>query len=158
MKYKFNYQLTAYELWKLSMYRIYGSMVGASNIIFTIAMILLAVRFGTEANIFFKILIIIGISLFTVIQPLIVYNRAKKQLESFPKDMVIAFDDYGIHIITSNKNVDLKWDSIKGIAKKHSMVIVFSTYKHGYIITNKMLGSDKEDFYKYIITKIENKK
>ena len=32
-KYKFTYQITAFDLWQLSMYGIYGSMVGVCNII-----------------------------------------------------------------------------------------------------------------------------
>jgi len=132
----------------------YGSIVGASNIIFTAAMLLLAGRFWREANILMKILLVIGISLFTVIQPAAVYMRAKRQIATVPKDMELGFDDNGIHAITSKQNLDLKWSSIKGITRKTSMIIILTTNKHGFIITNDMLGTEKEGFYRYLVSKI----
>lgn len=155
MKYKFKYQTSAFDLWKLSMYGTYGSMVGASNIIFTLAMILLVGKFWREANILMKMLLIIGISLFAVIQPLAVYMRAKRQVAAVPHDMELGFDDKGIQVITSNQNLNIKWSAIKGIIKKSSMIVILSTNKHGFIITNDMVGTEKENFYKYIVSKIK---
>lgn len=154
MKYIFNYQPSAIDLWKLSMYGIYSSMVGTVNIIFTIAMLLLVVRFWVNVGVFIKILLIIGTLLFTFIQPIAIYFRAKKQIRTIPQDMEIGFDDNGIHVKTSGQNSDLKWSVIKGITKKPGMIIIFTTTKHGFIITNKMLGKQKEAFYDYIVSKI----
>jgi len=100
MKYKFTYQTTAFDLWQLSMYSTYGSMVGGCNIIFTVAMLLVTTKFWGDVNIFMKILLLIVICLFTVIQPAVVYMRAKKQVRAVPHDMEIGFDDNGIHVKT----------------------------------------------------------
>jgi len=155
MKYKFDYQIIAFDLWKLSMHVTYGSIVGASNIVFTIAMILVTARFWNEVNIMLKLLMIFGISLFTVIQPLAIYLRAKKHLENVPEGMEIGFDDKGVHIQTSEQNSDIKWNTIKKIINKTNMIILFTTSKYGLIITNKMLGSKKEEFYKYLISEVK---
>lgn len=155
MKYKFDYKISAFELWQLSMHGIYGSMVGVTNIIFTVAMLLLGVRFWNSVNSFLRVLILIGISLFTVIQPTIVYLRSKKQLEAIPKDMEIGFDNSGIHVITLNEKEDIKWSSVKGVVKKSNMIIILTTAKHGFIITDKMLGCQKEEFYHFLNSKIK---
>ena len=63
MKYKFNYQTSAFELWQLSIYGTYGSMIGVCNIIFTAAMVLLAAKYWGDVNSFIKILLTIAISL-----------------------------------------------------------------------------------------------
>lgn len=154
MKYKFHYQTEAADIWKLSMYGIYGSMLGMVNIIFTAAMLLLAVRFWPSVNIFIKILLIIAASLFTVVQPLAIYMRAKRQTETIHQDMEIGFDDKGIHVKTSAGNSDLKWSMIRGVTRKSSMIIIYTTDKHGFVLTNKTLGKQKEDFYKYVASKI----
>ena len=156
MKYKFNYQISALDLWKLSMYGTYSSFVGVANIIFTIAMLLLAIRFWVEVNNFRKILLIIGISLFTIIQPLVVYIRAKSQVANFPQDMEISFDDYGIWIKTSNQISDIKWSTIKRIIKKPNMIIIFTTPKHGFIMSDKILGQEKKDLFNYIVSKVQD--
>ena len=155
MKYKFTYQTTAFDLWQLSMYSTYGSMVGGCNIIFTVAMLLVTTKFWGDVNIFMKILLIIVICLFTVIQPAVVYMRAKRQVATVPHDMEIGFDDNGIHIKTENQNSDLKWNTIKGVSKKPSMIVIFSTTKHGFVLTKKVLGKQKKSFYEYVVSKIQ---
>lgn len=155
MKYKFTYQTTAFDLWQLSMYGTYGSMVGVCNIIFTVAMLLLTGKFWGDVSSFIKILFIMAICLFTVIQPAVVYMRGKRQVATVPQDMEIGFDDNGIHVKTENQNSDLKWNSIKGVSKKPSMIVIFTTTKHGFILTNKMLGKQKKAFYDYVVSKIE---
>lgn len=155
MKYKFTYQITAFDLWKLSMYGIYGSIIGVCNIIFTVAMILLTAKFWVDVNNFIKILFIMAISLFTVIQPATVYMRSKKQVAAIPHGMEIGFDDNGVYVKTKNQNSELKWNTIKGILKKPSMIIIYTITKHGYILTNKVLGKQKEDFYSYVVSKLQ---
>ncbi len=55
MDYSFKYTTKAMDIWKLSMYGTYGSMVGFINIIFTIAMILLAAKYWMQVGIILKI-------------------------------------------------------------------------------------------------------
>ena len=155
MKYKVTYQTTALDLWQLSMYSTYGSMVGGCNIIFTVAMILVSIKFWGDVNIFMKILLIIAILLFTVIQPAVVYMRAKRQVATVTGDMEIGFDDNGIHVKTENQSSDLKWNTIKGVSKKPSMIVIFSTTKHGFVLTNKVLGKQRKAFYDYIVSMIQ---
>lgn len=155
MKYKFTYQTTAFDLWQLSMYSTYNSMVGVCNIIFTVAMTLLTVKFWNGVNIFIKVLLIMGILLFPIIQPIAVYLRAKRQIAMMPHDMEIGFDDYGVHVKTKNEKSDLKWKTLKGVSKKPNMIVIFSTNKHGFILTNRVLGKQKEEFYKYVVSKIK---
>ncbi|MGH4052011.1 MAG: YcxB family protein [Clostridium sp.] len=155
MKYKFNYQTTAFDLWQLSMYSIYGSIVGVCNIIFTVAMFLLTARFWGDVNSFIKIILIIAICLFTVIQPAVIYRRAKRQVGTVARDMEMNFDDNGIHVKTENQSSNLKWNTIKGLSKKPSMIVIFSTTKHGFVLTNKVLGKQKKAFYDYAVSKIQ---
>lgn len=155
MKYKFTYRTTAFDLWQLSMYNTYASMVGVCNIIFTVAMLLLSAKFWGDVNNFVKILLILAVCLFTVIQPAAVYMRAKRQIAAIPNGMEIAFDDNGVHVKTENKTSDIKWNRIKGVSKKPNMIIVFSTDKHGFILTNKVLGKEKEVFYDYVVSRIQ---
>lgn len=155
MKYKFNYKTTAFDLWKLSMYSTYGSMVGVCNIIFTFAMLLVSIKVWVDVNSPIKILLIIAICLFTVIQPSVVYMRAKRQVRAVSHETEIGFDDSGIHVKTENQSSNLKWNTIKGVSKKPSMIVIFSTTKHGFVLSNKVLGKQKKALYDYVVSKIE---
>src|SRR5699024_8868713 len=158
MKYKFNYQPSAFELWKLSMHGIFSSMAGVTNIILTVAMLLLARKFWVDINIMLKIILIIAICLFPVIQPILIYRGAKKQVSSISSDMEIGFNDQGVHITTPKKKSKIKWSSIKGVTKKADMVIVYITEKEGYIISDRLLGGEKEGYYNYIVSRIKKTK
>ena len=154
MKYKFDYQITALDLWKLSMCGVYSSIIGILNIIFTVAMLFITKAFWGDVNSFIKIIFIVGIGLFTVIQPAAIYIRAKRQVNAIPHDLQICFNDDGIHIKSKKQNSKLKWNVIKGISKKPGIIVIYTITKHGYILTDKVLGKQKEDFYSYVVSKI----
>ncbi|WP_070000337.1 YcxB family protein [Cellulosilyticum sp. I15G10I2] len=153
MKYTFTYRTTAYDLWQLSMYSIYGSMIGICNIIFTVAMLLLGIRFWEDVNSFVKILLIVAVCLFTIIQPAAIYMRAKKQVSAVSHDTEIGFNDHGIHVKAGTQTSELKWRMVKGISKKPGMVVILLVTKHGFVLKDKVLGRQKEDLYNYIISK-----
>jgi hypothetical protein len=157
MKYNFTINTTASDLWQLSMYGIYGSIIGVTNVVFTAAMILLAARFFSSVNKVLKCLIIIAICIFTVIQPLLVYLRAGKQVKKMPKEINLGFDDEGLHVSLGDQSSDIAWDDVRGITKKPTMLVIFSSERYGYILNNKVLGKQKKDFYSYISTKINQK-
>jgi hypothetical protein len=150
MKYQFTLNTTASDLWQLSMYALYGSIFGASGLIFTAMMILLAIRFYSSAHVVLKGLLILGSCLFPVIQPLFVYLRAIRQAKNMPKEVHLSFDEQGMHVRIGVQKEDIDWNSIKGITKKPTLLIIFTSAHHGYVLNNKVLGKQRDDFYNYI--------
>ena len=67
MRYEYTYRNNGPELWQLSMYYTYGSMVGVCNIIFTVAVMALAVSRWNDAGIMMRCMMVLGCLLFTVI-------------------------------------------------------------------------------------------
>ncbi len=154
MNYQFTYETKPLDLWQLSMYGMYRSMVGVINIIFTIAMVMLTIRFWEESNLIIRMILIMGMGLFTVIQPLLVYLRAKRQLSSVSSKIKLKIDDLGVLVETNNQRSQMKWKTIKGISKKPTLIILYTSAKHGFILTNKVLGNQREAFYKDVLSKI----
>ena len=154
MNFKFNYKTTAIDFWQLSMYYMYGSLVGVCNIIFTVAMILLTFRFWGDANWLWRIVFLFLCCLFPIIQPIGIYSKAKNQVQTLPEQMALTVNDSGIHVATGNQHSNLKWNTIKRISKKPNMIVIFSSTTHGFILTNKVLGDQKESFYQFISSKI----
>lgn len=157
MKYQYTYRTTGFELWQLSMYYTYSSMVGVCNVIFTAAVLALTgTRWGT-AGTAMKLFMILGCCLFPVIQPLAVWLRAQKQAAGIRQDTKVCFDDSGIHIELGEKSSSAGWNTIKRVSKKPTMIIVFSDTTHGFVLTNRVLGEEREVFYAYIASKIKGK-
>ena len=53
---------------------------------------------------------------------------------------------------------DIPWSSIGNVVKEAHMIVVFSDKVHGYILTDKMLGGQKQEFYEYVLSKANLKK
>src|SRR5690554_1930495 len=153
MKYIVKYKPEAIDLWKLSMYGIYGSMVGVVNIIFTLAMLGLIVRYWGSVNAFLKILLLFGLSLFILIQPITIYFKSKKQIETVPQEMELVFDNKGMQINTLSQNTTIRWKKIRRIVEKSDMIIIMLDSNQGFIITNRMIETDMEKFYNYLVSK-----
>ena len=149
MKYQYTYRTTASELWQLSMYYIYGSMVGLCNIIFTVAVIALMVSRWQAAAAWQRLLLVAALSIFTVLQPLAIYRRARRQAARIQTDTTLEADEAGIHIRVGDQRADLKWSSIAKVSKKPTMLILFSDTSHGYVLSNRVLGGERDEFYAY---------
>ena len=157
MRYTYTYRTTARDLWQLSMYYIYGSLAGLCNIIFTVAAFALGFSRWDQAQGLMRCLIVLGCCLFTVIQPLMIYAKAKKQAAGITQDTQVAIDDKGLHIRVGNDTSDLLWKSVKRISRKPAMIIIFSDTTHGFIFTNRVLGNEKEEFYRYAASRVEGR-
>lgn len=155
MRFQYTYRTTAAELWQLSMYYTYGSVVGVCNIVFTAAVLALMVSRWSVSGTGFRMLLILGLCLFPVIQPLGVYLRAKKQAAMIQQDTTVSFSDRGIHINVGSQCSDIQWSAIKKISRKFTMIVIFSDTTHGFVLTDRVLGAEKEDFYQYITSKIK---
>lgn len=154
MRYQYKYRTTTWEYWQLSMYYIYGSMVGVCNAIFTVAMIaLIATRWQVSGD-FFRGLMVLGCLMFPVIQPVAIYRRAKRQADANQQEIQLGFDSAGIHISVGEKQSLVKWNDVKRVSKKPTMIIVFSDKAHGFVLTNRILGNEKESFYAYVTSRM----
>lgn len=158
MEYRFKCEVTAMDFWKLVMRRTYRSMAGVCNLVFTVAMVVLAFRFWNTTTDLYKSLILSGCLLFPVIQPVLVYGQARRQVASLPKGMELGFDDRGIHVDTQEAVSVIPWNQVKNIVQEFHMIIIFSDSAHGYILTDRILGEMKKPFYEYIVSRAKIKK
>ena len=154
MEYCFKSDVKPADLWKIAMKRIYKNFTGIINIVFTVAMILLTLKFFGTANGFIKAVLIFAVILFPILQPLAIYSRSVKQLEDLPGEMVMRFDDKGVCVECKGTNATLPWKRIKNAYKRDGMVVVMSDDRHGYMLTDRVLGTEKDEFFEYLRSKI----
>ncbi|MBE5828273.1 MAG: YcxB family protein [Butyrivibrio sp.] len=154
MEYKYMCDVKASDLWKMAMVRTYKAAIGVVNIVFTVAMILLVFRFWKTAPDILRVLMIFGCLVFPVIQPLATYGMCVKQLENMPRDMELKFDDVGLTVSTGGQSQLIRWNKVKNAIKRSNMIVVMSDDSHGYMLTNRVLGNEKEEFYDFLCSKI----
>lgn len=146
--------MRAGDFWRMTMRQIYRSVAGMCNLVFTAAMIGMAVRFWNESGTIFRILIVLACMLFPVIQPAVVYLRASRQAAAAPKDVVLKFSEKGLLVETGGQREEIRWNQIR-VRKQPDMVIVFSNSRHGYMLVNRVLGTQKEEFFAFAEAKVE---
>lgn len=158
MKYRFKNGVRPVDFWILSMHHTYHSTVGLCNIIFTAAMFALTYRYIGKVNDILEVLMVIGCVLFPILQPVFVFMRAKAQAAMLPENLELEFDDRGLLVTLGGQKQDIPWNKIVSATKEYNMVIIRSDAKHGYIISNKMLGNQRDEFWTFLQSKIEIKK
>ena len=63
-----------------------------------------------------------------------------------PKDVKLSFDDAGLHVTVGKEKESIGWKKLR-VANEPGMMIVFSDARHGYMLTNRILGAQKEPFF-----------
>ena len=156
MQFHFVNRITPGDFWKMSMSHTYRSMAGLVNIVFTVAMIVLMKNFGHKVHDFVEMLIFVACIWFPLIHPFLVYLGARGQAYQIPKDMVLDFDDWGMHVIAGNQRQHIAWKDIKSAVKQFNMIFIRSDAKHGYMLNNKMMGDQKEEFWTFLQSKVSH--
>ena len=156
MEFRFENRIKSVDLWKIAMMQTYLSMAGLVNVIFTVAMIVLYIKFGKKVNDLVELLIIVGCVWFPFVHPFLVLLGARRQVVQMPKDLVLKFDDRGMHVTADNKKQHTVWRDIKGVAKRYNMIFIRSDAKQGYVLNNKMLGNQKEEFWAFLQSKVSH--
>ncbi len=151
MKYEYTFRNTAGDYWKFYMGNTYHTMMAVVNIVFTAAMIALAVaRFG-QTNILGKILIVIGICIFPVLQPIAVYLRSRQDAAKVNRvDTCVSFDEDGMEIRVQGHVQKIRWKDFQAMMKRGSMLIAIPDGVHAYLLTNRIVGEQKEALYQFV--------
>ena len=151
--YTLDYDPSPVDLWKMTMRGIYSSLQGVINIIFTISVLVLIYKFWQSSMALFRVIMVLGLMLFTVIQPLFIYLNSVRTLEDIDSTTKLSIDDKGIEVSTANEREYIKWSSILGIAKSEDVYVIYTSNNRGYIITPKMYSD-----YPGLVELIESKR
>lgn len=154
MEFRFEDTIAAKDIWKLSMRRMYHSFVGVCNVILAGAVIAMTVHFW-ESQVNFRAMFIFICILVPVIQPVVIYKRAARQVNALPKDMVLDINKTGIHITANEEKIHIPWNMVRGMIEEIEMVILVVDDGRGYMIANRVLGARKEEFIGFVKSKIK---
>ncbi|MBP3543433.1 MAG: YcxB family protein [Lachnospiraceae bacterium] len=140
------------------MRHIYRSLAGICNIILTAAIILLTAKLWNPQEPVLMVILILCCVLFPVMQPLLIYLRAVKQMEGLPKDMVLEFSEAGLLVTAGEQKSHVPWKGIRGVIKQPGMTILVAEAGRGYMLTDEMLGAQKDTFLAFVETMKQDEK
>ena len=150
MEFRYQYQVRPSDLWQMQMYYTYSSYLSIINVICILSSIALLYSLWATAPWWLRIMLLLFLSLFTVIQPLGVYRRAKKVLNENTDTLQLTLNDQGIEIIVGDRKEFKNWNQIQGIVLKPTLVAIYTDKNHGYILTNRILKDSKKEFRAFV--------
>ena len=118
-------------------------------------MILLLFKYFTLVNVVLKIVLVIGVLMFILIQPLLIYYNSWKKVQLLPKEIELGMDDRGLHIYSDDQKADIQWKKVKGIKSKPTLLVIVASDQHGYILSNRVLKSKKNEVFDYVTSKLK---
>ncbi len=157
MNLELDYKIDPLEMTLMSLKGIYSTIVGVVNVVFTFASIALLVRFWGDLGLVIKIGLIICSLAFPILQPLILYNRAKKQLSKINESTKIRFDYKGFHITLNQNMSSIAWNKVKRVSKNNRAIVIYVSDTEGYVLSKKLLGDNFQSLYDFIIEKTKLK-
>lgn len=153
MEYNYRYRVKPSDLWQFHMYYAYSSYLCIINIICIISSTALLIELWDRSPGWFRGVLLLFFSLFTVIQPLSIYSRARKQALAVSDEIELTFNDAGLTVSVNGKSEKKRWDQIIQITIKPTMVVIYTDMEHGYIITGRIMKDSKKDFIKFVKSK-----
>lgn len=150
MTFNFKYETKPMDIWQLNLYGLYSSIPGMINLLISLCLLVLATKYWGNISLGLRIGVIAGLVIFLVIQPLMMYSRAKKQVKQMPKHIELGMDESGVHVNDGHEAIDIQWKDIEGIAQKPTMLILLSTSSYGYILVNRVLKGHRKEVFNFV--------
>ena len=151
MELKVHYELKPSDLWQVRMYYAYASYLAVVNLTCIVASAALIIAAWGNAPGWFRAVMLLFLSLFTVIQPLYLYLHSRHQLKKEnPGALTLTFSDAGLLIENQGKTEMHPWKDILGVSKKPTLIILYTDEQHGYILTNRVLGKMRKQLLELI--------
>lgn len=86
---------------------------------------------------------------------MIIYIKAAKQVKLLPSNINLCIDEVGFHVNTKDQKETILWKDVNGILNRPGMVVILSSFQHGFILNNQVLNYRKTYFLLAISNKIK---
>lgn len=155
MEYSYTYRNNVLEYMKFRLRNVYSQWTCVVNFVFTFAMICLIISKWTHTNILGKVLMIIGVLIFPVLQPLAMYIASARQAHEMKADTTLSFDDKGMHITVKEHVQNIPWKDFYTVIRRGTTLVIVPDGQHAYILPARVTGDTREALYQFITEKIK---
>lgn len=150
MELRYRYRIRVSDLWQVSMYYAWSSYLALINAVCIVSSIALIVSCWRDAGTGFRLGMVLFASLFLVIQPLVIWNRARKQVSKDGPEMELYFGGNGLTITSEGRQEIKTWAQIRSILVKPTLVVIYVDGNRGYILRNRVLGETRDELIRYV--------
>ena len=155
MEIKLKIQLTVKELFDFLISHTYSSFSGYVGVILSICA-LIGFSYSVSnpmMNVAYKFVLLLTGLLFTVIQPAMLYSKAKnqvKQNEAINKPLEYTITYSGMKVSCDGESADYNWDQIMKITSTKTSVLIYTSRIRAFVLPKRELNPYMEDFKKIV--------
>ena len=132
----FSVQMTVKDVYRFNMYHVYHSASGLVGLLLSLlALGNLIISFDSLADQGKTIMTIVALW-FTVLEPIMVYRRAKKQvkkIKSYHKPLHYTIGEQGITVSQDEESQTMEWNRLRKIVKTRQQILIYSSRVHAFI-------------------------
>ena len=139
----------------------YKSIMGVVGVIISLLAVVALIVYGKNYDLTKKLLFIFIALLFTVINPISLYFKSKKQVkmnDSFQHPLCYTFTNNGIDVKQGEQSLHINWDDIIKIVSTKNLVIIYLSAINAFIFPKAQIGDDFDEFKKIIKDNMQGRK
>ena len=142
----FSVQMTVKDVYRFNMYHVYHSASGLVGLLLSLlALGNLIISFDSLTDQGKTVMTIVALW-FTVLEPIMVYRRAKKQvkkIKSYHKPLHYTIGEQGITVSQDEESQTMEWNRLRRIVKTRQQILIYSSRVHAFIFP-RTAGQDQE--------------
>lgn len=153
MKVEFNVKITRKEMFSFLINNTYRKPMGVILFIFGIACFVIAGCTYEQMGVQSTLLLILLGSLYTIIQPILLWKNAGRQIKKNPvyqNELRYEFDDKGITVSQGDSVTSKKWEECYKAADYGKLVVIYIMINNGIILPKAAIGEQYDDFKKLV--------
>ena len=157
---KFHTQLKANDIFKFSLAYTYSGLQGLLTI-FILAVGIYTIVTGIsnpqgQTNLIFGVIVMV---LFLVINPLMLYVKAKKQAIENPvykNPTYYTLKEEGIFVEVGEESATIEWERVFKISHFLGLTLLYTAKRQAFVFPDYEFGSDKDKFISYMKEQVVN--
>lgn len=154
-------QIDNKSMYEFMLNHTYKSLMGFVGVLFSLLAIVALFVYWKDYDITRKLIFIFLALLFTVINPISLYFKSKKQVkmnDSFQHPLCYTFNNKGVDVKQGEQSLHINWEDIIKIVSTKNLVIIYLSPINAFIFPKKQIGDSFSDFKKIILDYIKCRK
>ena len=154
-------QIDNKSMYEFMLNHTYKSLMGFVGVFFSLLAVFALVVYWNDYDITRKLIFVFIALLFTVINPVALYFKSKKQVkmnDSFHHPLCYVFSTKGVDVKQGEQSLHINWEDIIKIVSTKNLIVIYLSPINAFIFPKKQIGDKFDDFKKIIVDNIKCRK
>ncbi len=142
-----NVRLSADDMFRFLMRHAYFGLSGVFGLLISVASVVVLCTGATKDNTLGTVLLIVAALMFTVINPVSIFFRSRKQAKALDEDgapYIYTIGDAGIKVTRLDESVPLHWENIAKVSEGKTSIYMYLEARRAFVLPKECLTGKEE--------------